>query len=63
MNGLGTVLITIFLFGMLVTGMIWGGIELLSSDELRVEHKLEPISVEIYTKDGASDTTYVYQLP
>ena len=63
MNGLGGILIGVFVIGMIVMGVIWGTIELSTSNKIKVKNKLEPISIEVLTIDGISDTTYVYKLP
>jgi len=69
-NGLGRFIALVFVAGMLVVGAVFGIVELLSDNEIRLKEPLE-MKIEINTKDvmengkitTVSDTTYIYELP
>lgn len=48
--------------GALAVGAVWGGVELLTDDDIRVREPLTP-RIELVVEDNVVDTVYVYERP
>ena len=67
MNHLGTafnqLIVTAFIAGIVVIGIIWGAFELSNAREIKSHKKLSPIRYELTVKNNKVDTIWVYKKP
>jgi hypothetical protein len=57
------VVIFLLFLGGFIVGAVWLCMHLLSSNEIKVNHKLQPIRYELTVKNNKIDTVWVYVKP